>query len=300
MIPTLFSVSYAGFWGQKFLTLEQFIEKAADLGYPAVEVAGKRPHLSPLDASADRLARLRDLAAERKVEIATIAAYNNFTEGGAASMTPSVEIQLTYLRALMQCARALDAKILRIFTGFATGDARHLADWNACVNAVREAAAMAADHGVVLGVQNHHDIAVGMAAYTEFLDEVDHPNCKAMFDPWSVALQGNIDLYDAAKTLAPQMVQTTLADYVRLLRFAYIPGVEEYREQPAWQRAVTLGTGNLMDIDAFMRGLQDGGFNGYVCYEMCSPLRGGGSEENLDRVAIHALNRIRGFTRIRG
>lgn len=31
--------------------------------------------------------------------------------------------------------------------------------------------------------------------------------------------------------------------------------------------------------------LRDGGYRGPVAYEMCSPLRGGGSIENLDRCA---------------
>ncbi len=49
MTPTLFSVSYAGSWGQHRLDLPSFLRKAAALGYAAVEIGGKRPHLSPLD-----------------------------------------------------------------------------------------------------------------------------------------------------------------------------------------------------------------------------------------------------------
>ena len=48
---------------------------------------------------------------------------------------------------------------------------------------VRECAAVAAEHGVILGVQNHHDVGLGVESFVEFLDEVDHPNCRAMFDP---------------------------------------------------------------------------------------------------------------------
>jgi len=289
MKPILFSVSYAGYWGQAALDLPDFIRKAAVLGYTGVQLAGKRPHIAPADIKDEELRRTRDVAAEAGVEIATIAAYNDFAAGGASPMIPHVEIQLAYLRSLLRCAQTLKAKVLRIFTGFATGDTQHLKDWNACVRAVREAATMAADHGIVLGVQNHHDIAVGLASYAEFLDEVDHPNCKAMFDPWSVALQGEKDLRAAAKALAPRMVQTTLADYVRMRRFAYIPAIEDYREQAAWLRAVPLGAGDVMDLGAFLQGLKDGGFRGYVCYEMCSPLRGGGSLANLDRAARESL-----------
>ena len=49
VIPTLFSVSYAGYWGQHRLSVKEFLHKAAALGYAAVEIGGKRPHLAPLD-----------------------------------------------------------------------------------------------------------------------------------------------------------------------------------------------------------------------------------------------------------
>jgi sugar phosphate isomerase/epimerase len=66
--------------------------------------------------------------------------------------------------------------------------------------------------------------------------------------------------------------------------------------EPAAVRAVPLGEG-FLDLDAFFAGLREGGFTGYVAYEMCSPLRGGGSEENLDRTATVSLERIRQLTR---
>ena len=60
MTPVLFSVSYAGYWGQHTLSIEEFIRKAAALGYPAVELGGKRPHLSILDyATRESVAAIR-------------------------------------------------------------------------------------------------------------------------------------------------------------------------------------------------------------------------------------------------
>ena len=44
----LFSISYAGLWGQDVLPLPGVIAKAAELGYDGVMLAGKRPHLSVL------------------------------------------------------------------------------------------------------------------------------------------------------------------------------------------------------------------------------------------------------------
>ena len=59
-------------------------------------------------------------------------------------------------------------------------------------------------------------------------------------------------------------------------------------------KAVPLGEG-FLDLDGFFRGLKEGGFRGYVAYEICSPIRGGGSEANLDAAAKHALQKIRGW-----
>ena len=51
----LFSVGYAGFWGQAALGVCEVIDRAARLGYDGVMIAGKRPHLSPLDAAPDTI-----------------------------------------------------------------------------------------------------------------------------------------------------------------------------------------------------------------------------------------------------
>ena len=290
MIPTRFSVSYAGFWGQHALGVVDFLHKAAALGYPAVEIAGKRPHLSVLDYPHDEsLSEVREAAATAGVEIATIAGYTDFTSGREAAEVPFVEMQVAYVEGLARIAKSLGAKIVRVFSGYSPAGADYQADWNKSVTALREAADAAAAHGVVLGLQNHHDIGLSTDGFEELLDEVDRENLKAMFDPWSVALIGE-DLYEAARRMAPRMVQTTLADYVRIDRYAYRPDLINYEKlDPPAVRAVPLGEG-FVDLEAFFAGLAEGGFDGYVAYEMCSPLRGGGSEANLDAAATKSLD----------
>jgi sugar phosphate isomerase/epimerase len=224
------------------------------------------------------------------VTIATIAGYTNFTLA-RDSEVPGVEIQVAYVRQLARLARQLGARIVRVFTGYLVDAGGFQRDWEICVRAVRECAALAADEGVILGVQNHHDVGVGTASYCEFLDEVDHPNCRAMFDPWAPALHGE-DLRPWARRLAPRMAQTTLADYVRLPRYRYMPGLVNYERLEDSVRAVPLGEG-FLDLEGFFAGLREGGFDGYVAYEMCSPVRGGGSEENLDRTARASLDAIK-------
>jgi len=291
MTPTLFSVSYAGLWGQHRLDLKLFLKKAAELGYPAVELMAKRPHLSILDVDDKELRSIRETAEELNIEIATLAGYTDFTGGKAAAEVPFVEMQVAYVRALAQMAQTLSAKIVRVFTGYTTDPNSYQGDWDTCVRAIRECAGVCENYGVLLGVQNHHDVGVGFESYIEFLNDVGHANCRAMFDPWAPALHGE-DLRKCARDLAPRMVQTTLADYVRLKRFSYVPGLVNYRPLTEMVRAVPLGEG-FVDLKGFFEGLKEGGFSGYVAYEMCSPLRGGGSEQNLDKTASAGLQKIR-------
>ena len=156
MTPTLFSVSYAGLWAQYKLDLQEFIAKAAALGYSAVELMGKRPHLSVLDFDESSLEAIRECAAQHGVEIACVAGYTNFTAGKTAAEVPFCEMQVAYVRELARMASRIGAKTVRVFTGYSTAERAYLEDWEKCVSAVRECAAVAEEYGVILGVQNHH------------------------------------------------------------------------------------------------------------------------------------------------
>jgi sugar phosphate isomerase/epimerase len=92
-------------------------------------------------------------------------------------------------------------------------------------------------------------------------------------------------------------VITTNADYVRFPQFKYCPDRVNFEPDGAdIVRAVPFGTG-FIDYEAFFKGLREGGFDGISTYEMCSPLRGGGSLDNLDRCAKQFIdwNRERGL-----
>jgi sugar phosphate isomerase/epimerase len=281
----LFSVSYAGLWGQHTLDLPAVIAKAARLGYDTVMLAGKRPHLSPLDFSPQAVAAVRAALAEHGMACDVVAAYTDLAPAPAAEV-PYVEMQIAYVEALARLAAQLGATIVRVFTAYERAGQSPQATWGGVVKALREMADRVAQHGVTLAVQNHHDLAVHSDALLELLFDVDRPNCKLGCDAWSPALRGE-DLFECAKKLAPHTVITTNADYVRLPRFRYQPQVVNYqRELPDLVRAVKFGEG-CIDYPAFFRGLQAGGFDGIANYEMCSPIRGGGALENLDAYAAH-------------
>ena len=288
---SLFSVSYAGLWGQQRLDAVGFIERAAELGYEAVMLMGKRPHLSPLDARDDALEAVRAALIRHNVSCAAVAGYTDFSGGGAAEV-PHLEMQISYVESLARLARRLDASIVRVFTAYEAPGQGPQAVWDRTVGALREACDRAAAWGVTIAVQNHHDIAVHSEALVELLGDVDRSNCKLGFDAWSPALRGE-DLYTAGRQMAPYAAMTTNADYVRLPRFRYRPEVVNYeRVQPDLVRAVPFGEGGI-DYRAFFQGLREGGFDGWANYEMCSPIRGGGTADNLDACAAGYIRWMR-------
>jgi sugar phosphate isomerase/epimerase len=201
-------------------------------------------------------------------------------------------MQIAYVESLARIAAALGASVVRIFTAYETGDRDPPTLWRRVVAAVREICDRAADHRVTIAIQNHHDLALDTDALLELLAEIDRPNCKLAFDAWSPALRGE-DVYTAARKAAPHMAITTNADYVRVPRYRYRPELVNYeRLLPDEVRAAPFGSG-FIDYAAFFRGLAEGGYRGPATYEICSPIRGGGTLENLDACATAYLSWMR-------
>jgi sugar phosphate isomerase/epimerase len=288
----LHSVSYAGFWGQAALSLESFVDKAAKLGYGGVMLMAKRPHLSVLDYDTDRLAWLREHIEEQGLSEVCIAGYNDFTAGLDRPDIPHREYQIAHVQALCRMAARLGARTVRIFTGYEYPHAGYGAQWKLLVSTLRECALRAADFGVVLGVQNHHDLAAGFDTLHDLLRTVDHPNCRAMFDAWAPFLQG-ADLMEGARKLGGLTVHTTIADYQRRPRYRYEANVVNYVQGTPLVQAVPMGDGEI-DYKRFMSAMREAGFAGTVAYEMCSPLLHGGDVGTLDRYAGRFLEYMRG------
>ena len=166
------------------------------------------------------------------------------------------------------------------------------------VSALKECARRTAEIGVTIGVQNHHDIAVAWQSFRDLVVAVGEPNCRALFDAWSPALHGD-ELGEAAKSLAPLTVHTTVADYQLRPRFRYNPNLVNYERQTPNVVAVPMGEG-FINYAEFFNGLAHGGFHGSVAYEMCSPLRDGGAMETLDQYARLFLDYLEGLSKWSG
>ncbi len=279
----LFSVSYSGLWGQAALGVVDFIYRAKELGYEGVLLMAKRPHLSIIDSDENELGAVEAALKQTGIELIGLAAYTDYLLPAPAEI-PVGEIQRLYVeRCAALCAR-LGGKVVRIFTGYDRDGVSRAQQENTVVTQLQAAAEDAAAHGILLSVQNHHDIGVHTDEFSMLLDAVGGENVRAGFDAWSPHLRGE-DLYSTALRMAPRMFMTICADYLTYPRYRYEPTLVNYeRIEPNAVKATEMGSGEI-NYGEFFRGLTEGGFDGWAIYEMCSPVLGGGTVKNLDRLA---------------
>ena len=172
---------------------------------------------------------------------------------------------------------------MRIFTGYEHPGAGYTAQWNMVLSAIRECAQRAGEFGVTIGVQNHHDLAAGWESQMDLIEAIGEANCRPLFDAWAPALHG-VDIEAAAQRMGACTVHTTIANYVRRPRYKYDAAVVNYTTLTPYVQAVPIDEG-FIDYRGFLNAMRTAGFRGSVAYEMCSPLAGGASMENLDRYA---------------
>jgi len=293
----LHSVSYAGVWrGQVKLSVDDFLLKAKELGFDGVMLMAKRPHVSPLDYDAAARKALRRRIESLGLELVCLAGYTDFTAGVDKAGIPNVEIQACYVGELAELAHDLGTNMVRIFTGYERSGVAYDKQYAMVVEGLKLAGERAAKYGVTLAVQNHHDIGVGHDEMYWLLKEVNLPNVKAAFDAWAPTLAGlkAEEIKAAILKLKPFIVHTSAADYVRLPRYRYEQNLTNYLQRESLVRAVPMGEG-IIDYESFFNALKEIGYQGYIAYEMCEVLEGGGDVENLDKTAKRFLEYVKRF-----
>ena len=293
----LHSVSYAGVWrGQARLSVEEFLDKARQLGFDGVMLVAKRPHVSPLDYDAAARKRLRRKIESLDLELVCMAGYTDFTAGVDKAGIPNVEIQAAYVGELAKLASDLGTDMVRVFTGYERPDIPFDKQYALVVEGLKLAGQEAAKYGVTLAVQNHHDIASHHDTMYWLLREVGLPNVKAAFDPWTPTLQGLSpeQIRAAVLKMKPFIVHTTAAQYVRMPRYHYEHTFTNFIPDETLIRAVPMDRG-IIDYKTFFNSLKEIGYQGYIAYEMCEVLDGGGDIENLDKTAREFLRYVKKF-----
>jgi sugar phosphate isomerase/epimerase len=186
--------------------------------------------------------------------------------------------------------------MVRVFTGYERPGVAYDKQYAEVVSGLKMAGKLAAKHGVTLVVQNHHDIALHHDAMYWLLKEVNMPNVLAGWDAWSPSLEGfNAEqLRESILKMKPFLANTIAADYVSHPRYSYVNNLTNYQAEQAVMRAVPMGQG-IIDYKTWFAALKEIGYQGWVVYEMCEVLDGGGSIGNLDKTAKIFLDYMKQF-----
>ena len=293
----LHSIGYAGLWrGQSFLSVDEFLVKAKELGYDGVILMAKRPHLSPLDYDKEARAKLKKRIADLGLTLVGLAGYSDFTAGIDKGGIPHTEIQAAYIGQVAELAADLGTDIVRIFTAYERPGVAYDRQYAMVVEGIQLAAKEAQKYGVTLAIQNHHDIGLHHEAMYWLMQDVNMPNVKVGWDAWSPNLQGfsKEEVKASIYKMKPYIVMTIAADYVSMPRYRYESGLTNYITVDPVNRATQMGKG-FIDYDTFFGTLKEIGYQGYLIYEMCEVLEGGGSIQNLDYTAKEFLKYVERF-----
>jgi len=278
----LYSITYLGVWYRgKALTLPELIKTAKRFGYDGIEIDGKRPHGNPLDWPTPRCKELRAVANGEGIEIAAVAANNDFS----CPASEVREAQIAYVRELIRMTADLGAKHLRMFLAWwgvtlhpqlATYDImenlwplvheKFSAEeiWGWCREALGECARYAGEAGVTLALQNHRPVIKDYHDVLRMVREIGSPHLKVCLDAPLMLDKSEPAMREAAREVGPLQVLTHFGGEFERRPDGSIRGFER-------NDGVIGGETNEYYRD-FVRAMRSIGYEGYISYELCHQL----------------------------
>jgi sugar phosphate isomerase/epimerase len=277
----LYSITYLGVWYDgPALTFSEFVKRAREYGYAGIELDGKRPHGNPMDLDPRTRDEMRNTLEREGIEIACVAANNDFS----SPVPEHRECQLLMVRELARLAADLGARVVRLFAawpgvvmrdGIATYDlvrssfytferqfpyATRLERWNWVKACLKEAAAFGEEFGVVMALQNHAPLIRHWKDCYDLVQEVNSPWLKVCLD------LPIMHSYDA------EWVRQAALSVGALQAHSHFGG-EFYRDDAGRVQLKRLSLDRPSpDYAGFVRLMQEIGYDGYFCYELCHPV----------------------------
>lgn len=277
----LYSITYLGVWYDgPALTFEDFVKRAKAYGYAGIELDGKRPHGNPMDLDRRTRDQMRGILEREGIEIPCVAANNDFS----SPIPEHRECQLLMVRELARLAADLGARVIRLFAawpgvamrdGIATYDlvrsdfysferqfpyVTRLERWNHVKACLKEAAGFGEEFGVVMALQNHAPLLRHWKDCYDMVREVNSPWLKVCLDLPIMTRQDEEWVRQAALAVGELQVHSHFGgEFYR---------DDEGRVQPKRYSFIQ----PLPDYAAFLKLMQEIGYDGYFCYELCHPV----------------------------
>jgi len=301
---SLHSVSYAGFFYRGDpISAKDILVKLSTYGYDGVELMAKRPHADPMDLDEKGRRELRELADSQGVELANIAAYNDFS----GPDTFKRELNLLYVHEVLKLAEDLDVPTVRVFAaGMRDTDetVSYWKQWELCREGLSEAAKWAEDFGVTLALQNHSPMIESFRDTIAMIEEIGSDSLKACIDPELLLWSG--DLVPDSENLEKRLLDIYGA-FKESIAFIHVGDSVIRPGKILWQAGgggsrlrserierVVLGEGLFGKIaEPFIRTLKRINYDGFLSFEICSPRYVGHRLIDLEMLESEVVNGVR-------
>lgn len=236
--------------GMPDMDIFQSISFCAELGLEGIEVRcaeNGQMHLEALRP--EDVARIRDHAQAEGVAFACLTPYyRDFMTPEATTAT------LSGYRLVCRIAADLNCPVVRAISGTwpQPGYTREQV-FERTVAGMREAGKIAADHGVTLAVETHGgQLAFSAAETLQFVQAVDHPAVRVLWDPYWVYVRGEETVDEMIGLLSEWIVHV----HAKNVRF----------DEKGERHTVLLDEGEL-DWYEIIAGLAAIGYQGYISDE---------------------------------
>jgi len=296
----LYTISYAGLmYKGPHVPLKELIPKIKAFGSDGIEICAKRPFAFPPDLDAKARKKMGELAKSEGIEICAIAGYNNFS----SPIMEEVENELLMLREQIRLASDLGAPIVRVFgawkgvtigpDGMGTYDfsrqtwkypgVTDIKQWQQVRSCLKEGCKWAEESGVTLALQTHGPViqTPGYEDTLQMIKEVNSDHLKMSLDPAG---------WWAKQT--PEYVRQAVKDCREYIVHSHFGG--NFKETPqgrivqSAEDIVFSGPGHRrfseVDYKIFISELKKIGYDGYLSYEVCSPVTVNGAYQGIEEV----------------
>jgi len=279
----LHSMSYAGmFYDGPALSIRDVVDRAKRFGMGGIELHAGAPHALPYLMSKRDRQEVAAYMQARGIELSAIAGRNDFS----SPVTEHRDANVQMVIELIHLCKDLGAPVLRVCTAMAgssrrdgqatyeiarPGYERAFPDttfserWQYCLECFRIVSRFAEDDGIVLALQNHPPVVRNHTDCLAIIEEVNSPNLRMSFDiSGERAWQSTEWVLAAAHRIGKRWVHSHY-------------GGDFKREPDGIVKRIPLGRGmgprdGGMDSndDAWVQGMYEVGYAGYVNYEACT------------------------------
>ena len=277
----LLSVSYSGLWYDgEALSLEEQIRKARSLGFDGLAIETKRPVAHPIDLSKEDRRRIRQVASDEGIELCAVESMSNF----ASEKMEERDNNLAMMREVLQLARDLDVDLVKIFaawpgivndeedTSFYAPYERgsyykqqygpDLRRWHRAIEGIREISEWAEDLGLTLALQNHAPVLrPGYEDALAMMQEIERDNVRLCIDaPLFDGRQSDEYMREAVEACGEDILLTHFGSW----NFS-----ADENGDPVQDVAPNIAV--RVNYEAFIAGLWEIGYDGYLIAEYCLP-----------------------------